>query len=89
MIGRFRAGSVGRQRLALSDWRPWVGGVGWRSCLAVWLGGVAWRSDLAVSPVAGSVARPLGVQAGRAGFGWVIGLTGVGGRRLASLHGRA
>ena len=41
MISRLRAGSVGRQRLALSDWRPWVGGVGWRSCLAVWLGGVA------------------------------------------------
>jgi len=33
--------------LALSDWRPLLGGVRWRSDLAESLGGAAWRSDLA------------------------------------------
>ena len=34
MTGRFQAGWVGRQQLALSEWHPLVGGVSWRTCLA-------------------------------------------------------
>ena len=34
MTGRFQAGWVGRQQLALSEWHPLVGGVSWRTRLA-------------------------------------------------------
>ena len=50
ITGRFQAGCVGRQQLALSELAPFD----WRCQLAVSVGGPVWRCDLAVSVCGGS-----------------------------------
>ncbi len=50
ITGRFQAGCVGRQQLALSELAPFS----WQCQLAVSVGGPVWRCDLAVSVCGGS-----------------------------------